>query len=163
MPEHTTDNPMPWHPPAPSTNPHDVHRALTTTLAASTALTAAWSLISGLTGYHYTMALPVIGAVLALALISTPARRRWFPALAAVLGFAVGYLGDIAAVALLLWRHGYGAGLIADHFTDLARAVNDGHSTADWAYFLGSALTAAVCTAALQYARPAATGTPARS
>jgi len=132
-----------------------VQKAVAIAIAASAVLTAGWGLLSGLTERHFTIVLPVIGAVIALALTSTTARRPWFPALAAGLGFAVGYLGDIAAVALLLWRDGVSLSVILGHASMVTREVNDGHSTADWAYFLGSAAVAFTATAACQKARPA--------
>ncbi|WP_034270877.1 hypothetical protein [Actinospica robiniae] len=111
-------------------------------------------MISGLTQTqrHFAILLPVIGAVIALALTSTTARRRWFPALAACLGFAVGYLGDIAAVALLLWRDGLSRSVVDVHASTLIREVNVGHTASDWAYFLGSAALAFAATAARQRA-----------
>lgn len=159
MPEDPLPNELAWTVRAAS---HSPGRALAAALGAGAVLTLVWGLLSGLTGRHYLALLPVIGAVLALALTSTPARRAWFPLVAAVLGFAVGYLGDIAAVALLLWRHGYGATLILGHLPQVAGAVNDGHSVGDWAYFLGSGAVAAVTTAARQKSRLTAAERSAR-
>ena len=154
MPENTLPNMPRWAAPAPANDPSQAQKAVAVAIGASAILTAGWGLLSGLTERHFTIVLPVIGAVIALALTSTPARRPWFPALAAVLGFAVGYLGDIAAVALLLWRDGLSLSVIANHAPALIRAVNDGHSGADWAFFLGSAAIAFAATAARQKARP---------
>jgi len=154
MPENISPNTPAWSAPEPSTDHDEVAKAVAIAVGASAILTAGWGLLSGLTERHFTIVLPVIGAVIALALTSTPDRRPWFPALAAVLGFAVGYLGDIAAVALLLWRDGLSLSVIANHAPTLIRAVNDGHSGADWAFFLGSAAIAFAATAARQKARP---------
>jgi hypothetical protein len=151
MPENPLPNQPGW---AAHAAPDSPGRALATALGAGAVLTLVWGLVSGLTGRHYLALLPVIGAVLAIALTSTPARRSWFPLVAAVLGFAVGYLGDIAAVALLLWRHGYAATLILSHLPQVAGAVNDGHSAGDWGFFLASGAVAAVTTAARHKARP---------
>lgn len=154
MPEHH-EVAAPRKTAAPPAQDHaEAQKAVAIALAVSAALTAGWGLLSGLTGRHFTIALPVIGAVIALALTSTTARWPWFPALAACLGFAVGYLGDIAAVALLLWRDGLSLSVIVGHAPVLIREVNDGHSATDWAYFLGSAAIAFVATAARQKARP---------
>jgi hypothetical protein len=154
MPENTPPNTPPWAAPSPAIRPDQPQKAVTIAVSASAILTAGWGLLSGLTERHFTIVLPVIGAVIAVALTSTPARRPWFPALAAVLGFAVGYFGDIAAVALLLWRDGVSLAVIANHAPALIRVVNDGHTAADWAFFLGSAAIAAAATAARQKARP---------
>jgi len=150
MPESTA-----WDPPAPTPDSPPEHGAsvlapVAIALAASTVLTAGWGLLSGLTERHYVLILPAIGTVISIALTSTTARRRWFPAVAALLGFAVGYLGDIAAIALILYRHGISLATLGDHFLGLIRAVNDGHSALDWTYFIATGLTAAVTTAARQ-------------
>ncbi|MBR7826617.1 hypothetical protein KDK95_09900 [Actinospica sp. MGRD01-02] len=154
MPENTPPNTPQRVAPAPANHADQAQKAVAVAVGASAILTAGWVLLSGLTGRHYTIVLPLIGAAIALALTSTPARRPWFPVLAAVLGFAVGYLGDIAAVTLLLWRDGVSLTVIANHAPALVRAVNDGHSASDWAFFLGSAAIAAAATAARQKARP---------
>ena len=73
---------------------------------------------------------------------------------------AVGYLGDIAAVALLLWRSGASLSAIANHAPELIRAVNDGHPASDWAFFLASAAIAYTATHLRQAARTRATGRP---
>lgn len=154
MPENTPPNTPQWTVPAAANHPSQAQRAVAVAVGAGAILTTGWGLLSGLAERHFTIVLPVIGAVIALALTSTPARRPWFPALAAVLGFAVGYLGDIAAVALLLWRDGVSLSVIANHAPTLIRAVNDGHSASDWAFFLGTGAIAAAATAARQKARP---------
>ena len=154
MPENTEPNTPQGTASAPANDHGEAQKAVAIAVGASAILTAGWGLLSGLTERHFTIVLPVIGAVIALALTSTPARRPWFPALAACLGFAVGYLGDIAAVALLLWRDGLGLSVIANHAPTLIRAVNDGNSTSGWAYFLGSATIASAATAARQKSRP---------
>jgi O-antigen ligase len=97
MPENTPPRPLAWAPPTPPRHGVDARQTVGVALAATAVLAAGWGLASGLTGRHYTVILPVLGAVLAVALTSTTARRTWFPYLAAALGFAVGYLGDIAA------------------------------------------------------------------
>ncbi|HEV2640079.1 MAG TPA: hypothetical protein VGX23_33400 [Actinocrinis sp.] len=144
MPENPPPNEPGW---PPQVAPDSPGRALATALGAGAIPTLVWGPVSGLTGRHYLALLPVIGALLAIALTSTPARRARFPLVAFVLGFAVGYLGDIAAVALLLWRHGYAATLILDHLTQVAGAVKDGHSAGDWGFFLVSGAVATVTTA----------------
>lgn len=154
MPENTSPNSPRWTAPEAVNDHIEAQKAVGVAVGASVVLTAGWGLLSGLTERHFTIVLPVIGAVIALALTSTPARRPWFPALAACLGFAVGYLGDIAAVALLLWRDGVSVSIIANHAPDLARAVNDGHSASDWAFFLSSGAIAFAAAAARQKARP---------
>jgi hypothetical protein len=155
MPEHSSPAPPHWAPaPPPGRGPDSAGRAVATALGTSAILTLIWGLLSALTGSHYLVLLPVIGAILAVALTSTPARRAWFPLIAAALGFAIGYLGDIAAVSLLLWRHGYGATLILGHLPQLAGAVNTNHTAGDWGYFLASGAIAALTTAARQKARP---------
>jgi hypothetical protein len=140
--------------------PGDVGRAVLAGLGAAGAATIGWGLLSGVTTRHYLLALPLVATVLALALTSTPARRAWLPVLAGVLSFAVGYLGDVLAVAWIPWRHGYNAGLIADHLPTLIGAVNDGHSATDWIFFTASGLAAAATTAARQKARPTTPTTP---
>lgn len=155
MPEHHDIDTPQWNAPPAANVRSEQQKAIAIAIGASTILTAGWGLLSGLTGRHFTIVLPVIGAVIALALTSTTSRRPWFPPLAACLGFAVGYLGDIAAVALLLWRDGLSLSFIIGHAPVLIREVNDGHSATDWAYFLGSAAIAFVAAAARQKARPA--------
>jgi hypothetical protein len=152
MPEITHQHPAEGVSPVPASDHGEARKAIALALGASTSLTAGWGLLSGLTERHFTLVLPVIGAVIALALTSTAARRSWFPALAAALGFAVGYLGDITAVTLLLWRDGLSLSVIAGHAPTLIRAADDSHSAADWAYFLGSAAVAYAATAARQKA-----------
>jgi hypothetical protein len=154
MPEGTQSNVPHWTAHEVANDHTEAQKAVGIAVGASVVLTAGWGLLSGLTERHFTIVLPVIGAVIALALTSTPVRRPWFPALAGCLGFAVGYLGDIAAVALLLWRDGVSLSVIANHVPDLVRAVNDGHSASDWAFFLGSGAIAFAATAARQKARP---------
>lgn len=145
-----------WAPATPQQHADDGCKAVATALAAAAVLTTGWGLLSALTGRHDTAVLPALGAVLAVALTSTRARRSWFPALAGLLGFAVGYLGDIAAVALPLWRNGDGIATIVDHPPGLIRAVIDGHSASDWAFFLAAEATAFAATTARQRVRSTA-------
>jgi hypothetical protein len=72
------EDPLPTEPlwaPQPATD--SPGRAVAAALGAGAALTLTWGLVSGLTGHHYLALLPVIGAVLAVALTSTPVRRSW--------------------------------------------------------------------------------------
>ena len=154
MPENTLPPTPRWAPPAAEFDQSEARKAVALAVGSGAILTCFWGLLSGLTEKHFGIVLPVIGAVLAVAITSTTARRAWFPALAAALGFAVGYLGDIAAVALLLWRAGASLSAIFNHAPELIRAVGDGHSASDWAFFLASAAIAYGATYARQAARP---------
>ncbi|NUR27926.1 MAG: hypothetical protein HOV83_19135 [Catenulispora sp.] len=121
-------------------------------MAAAAGLTAAWGLLSGLTQYHFAYACLLVGLVLARVLARTPAPRQpWLPALAAVLAFAVGFLGDTVAVAVALWAHyDIPAGTIVDHFGELFDNVARSHSAMDWVFFLLAAIAAAGLTAGRQ-------------
>jgi hypothetical protein len=160
MPEDTPAPTPRWAPPAADLDQNQARKAVALAVGSGAILTCFWGLLCGLTEKHFVIVLPVIGAVLAVALTSTTARRAWFPALAAALGFAVGYAGDIAAVALLLWRDGASLSAIFNHAPELIRAVNDGHSASDWAFFLASAAIAYAATYARQAARPQDSDSP---
>ncbi|MFL6109884.1 MAG: hypothetical protein ACJ786_00805 [Catenulispora sp.] len=116
-------------------------------------LTAAWGLLSGLTQYHFAYACLLVGLVLARVLARTPAPRQpWLPALAAVLAFAVGFLGDTVAVAVALWTHyDIPAGTIVDHFGELFDNVARSHSAMDWVLFILAAIAAGGLTAGRQH------------
>ncbi len=72
MPEDSPPNHPAWVQSAPPQRPGDAHQAVATALGSTTVLTARWGLLCGLTERHYATALPVVGALLALALTSTP-------------------------------------------------------------------------------------------
>ncbi|GAA2039376.1 hypothetical protein GCM10009839_46660 [Catenulispora yoronensis] len=126
--------------------------AIVRALAASVGLTAAWGLVSGITQYHFAYACLAVGFVLARTLTKTPApRTALLPAIAAVLAFAVGFVGDFAAVVVALWLHyGIPAGVIFDHSGELFSNVAGGHSVTDWVFFLLAAIAAAGMTAGRQ-------------
>jgi hypothetical protein len=118
-------------------------------VAASTGLTLAWGLVSGITQYHFAYACLAVGLILSRTLTRTPPpRTALLPAIAAVLAFAVGFIGDYFAVAVALWLHyDVPAGIIFDHAAELFRNVADGHSIMDWVFFLLAAVATAGLTA----------------
>lgn len=122
------------------------------TLAATAGLTIAWGAVSGITQYHFAYACLAVGLVLARTLTKTPAPRTvLLPALAAVLAFTVGFVGDFLAIALQLWLHyDIPAGLIFDHAGELFGNVASGHSFMDWMFFVLAAIVAAGLTASRQ-------------
>lgn len=126
--------------------------AIVRTLAATVGLTAAWGLVSGATQHHFAYACLLVGLVLARCLTKTPApRTALLPVLAAVLAFAVGFIGDFLAVAVQLWLHyDIPAGVIFDHSGELFSNVAGGHSAMDWIFFLLAAIAAAGLTAGRQ-------------
>lgn len=123
--------------------------------AAAVGLTIAWGVLAGATERHFAFASLLSGLFLARVLTSTPARRAWFPALAAVLAFGVGWCGDVLGVGLdLNWRYGIDAGRVADHFGELFDNVSSSHSFMDWLFFILAAVCAAALTAGRQGADP---------
>lgn len=125
--------------------------------AAAVGLTVAWAVLAGATEHHFAFASLLVGLVLARVLTSTPARRTWFPPLAAVLAFGVGWCGDILGVGLdLNWRYGISAGRLIDHIGELADNVSASHSFMDWLFFI----LAAVCATALTAGRQATGADP---
>lgn len=122
-------------------------------LAAAVGLTAAWGVVSGVTQLHFAYACLLVGVVLARVLTKAPASRDpLLPALAAILAFAVGFVGDFVAVDVALWLHfGLPAGLIADHTGEIFRDVAGSHSVMDWVFFLLAAIAAAGLTAGRQF------------
>jgi hypothetical protein len=132
--------------------------AVVRAVAASAALTLAWGLVSGITQYHFAYACLAVGLVLSRTLTRPPApRSALLPAIAAVLAFAVGFLGDYVAVGVALWLHyNVPAGIIVDHASELFRNVADGHSIMDWAFFLLAAVASAGLTAGRQLNSPGA-------
>lgn len=118
--------------------------AVARALAIAIGLTAAWGLLSGATRYHFVYAAVLVGVVLARVLTGGGAPQRWLPVLAAALAFCVGFFGDVLAVALaLVWHDGVPAGTVMDHFGDVFRTVNSGHSAMDWVFFVLAAVVAA--------------------
>ena len=123
--------------------------AVIRTVAVTFGLTAAWGLVSGITQYHFAYASLLVGLVLARCLTKAPApRTALLPVIAAILAFAIGFVGDFLAVAIQLWIHyGIPAGVIFDHSGELLSNVADGHSAMDWIFFLLAAIAAAGLTA----------------
>ncbi|MFL6116489.1 MAG: hypothetical protein ACJ786_34800 [Catenulispora sp.] len=143
--------------------------AIVRTLAATVGLIAAWGLVSGITQYHFAPACLLVGLILARCLTKAPApRTALLPVVAAVLAFAVGFVGDFLAVAVQLWVHyDIPAGLIFDHAGELFSNVAGAHSAMDWVFFLLAAVAAAGLTAGRQlsgadpFTRATATGSTA--
>ena len=73
MPEITPPNHPTWAPTPPTEGSDSPRQAVITALGVTAALTAGWGLLSGLTERHFTAVLPVVGALLAVALTSTSA------------------------------------------------------------------------------------------
>jgi hypothetical protein len=85
--------------------------AMVRTLAVTASLTGVWGAVSGLTQYHFAYACLAVGLVLARTLTKSPVPRTGLlPAVAAVLAFTVGFVGDFLAVAVQLWIHYEGRG-----------------------------------------------------
>ena len=124
-------------------------------VAVAVGLTVAWAVLAGATEHHFAFASLLVGLLMARVVTSTPARRPWFPPLAAVLAFGVGWCGDILGVGLdLNWRYGISAGRLFDNFGELADNVSCSHGFMDWLFFILAAVCAATLTAGRQ-----ATGT----
>jgi hypothetical protein len=122
-------------------------------LGVALALTAAWGAVSGVTQYRFTAAGLLVAAILARTLTKAPiSRSPLLPVLAAVLAFAVGFVGDFLAVALALWLHfDVPAAVISDHAGELFGNVANSHSAVDWILFVCTAIAAAALTASRQH------------
>lgn len=129
--------------------------AIVRALGVALALTAAWGVVCGVTQHRFAGAGLLAAALLARTLTKAPVSRSpLLPVLAAVLAFAVGFVGDFLAVALALWLHfDVPAAVIADHAGDVFGDVAGSHSALDWIVFVLSAIAAAALTASRQHGR----------
>ncbi|WP_194916932.1 hypothetical protein [Catenulispora rubra] len=132
--------------------PARIRPAIVRACAAAVGLCLIWGVLSGITEYHFAYACLLVALVLARCLTKAPApRSAWLPALAALLAFAVGFLGDFVAVAIALWLHyDISAAVILGHVGELFANVARGHSAMDWVIFSLAAVAAAGLTARQQ-------------
>ncbi|MEY9861422.1 hypothetical protein ABH935_007063 [Catenulispora sp. GAS73] len=146
----------------PATDPTGVRgaspaKAIGRAAAAAVGLTIAWAVLAGATEHHFAYASLLVGLALARVLTSTPARRAWFPPLAAALAFGVGWCGDVLGVGLdLNWRYDVPLAVVAHRFGELFDNVSGAHSFMDYLFFV----LAAVCAAALTAGRQATGADP---